>query len=97
LRYLAVGRQLGYAGYLSLDILTYVFPSIEPIIDVQVHAAGIKSFSHISRIQKLASQLWLVGLLCNIAAGTYTLKILDSNAKSSTIEKTAEEKKRNER
>jgi peroxin-11B len=24
LRYLAVGRQLGYAGYLSLDILTYV-------------------------------------------------------------------------
>lgn len=26
LRYLALGRQLGYAGYLSLDILTYVIP-----------------------------------------------------------------------
>ena len=26
LRYLAVGRQLGYGGYLTLDILTYVFP-----------------------------------------------------------------------
>jgi len=28
LRYLAVGRQLGYAGYLSLDILTYVPPLV---------------------------------------------------------------------
>ena len=26
LRYLAVGRQLGYGGYLTLDIPTYVLP-----------------------------------------------------------------------
>ena len=60
-----------------------------------MHAAGIKSFAQINRIQKVAFQFWLAGLLCNIAAGTYTLTTLHMNAsKSSTTEKTAEEKKR---
>ena len=28
LKYCAVGRQLGYAGYLTLDAVTYVCPNL---------------------------------------------------------------------
>jgi hypothetical protein len=61
-----------------------------------LHASGIKSFAQINRIQKVAFQFWLAGLLCNIAAGTYTLTTVHMNAtkSSSSTEKTAEEKKR---
>ena len=63
------------------------------MVDVKIHAAGIKSFAHIQRIQKIAFQFWLAGLLCNIAAGSYTLTTVYTNAKSSG-EKSPEEKKK---
>jgi len=78
LRYLAVGRQLGYAGYLTFDIPTYL------------HAAGIKTFSQVQKLQKIAFQFWLAGLLCNIASAGYTLQTVYANK----TEKSADEKKK---
>jgi hypothetical protein len=61
LKYLAVGRQLGYAMYLSLDAITYF------------DQTGIKKFSAGTRIQREAYRAWFAGLTCNILAGIYTL------------------------
>ncbi|KAL8730130.1 MAG: hypothetical protein Q9181_004768 [Wetmoreana brouardii] len=61
LRYCAVGRQLGYATYLTLDMATYL------------DAAGIRKFDSAKRLQKEAYRAWFVGLLFNTAAGLYTL------------------------
>lgn len=60
-KYLAVGRQLGYAFYMLLDNLTY--PDV----------AGIKKFSAAARLQKEAYRAWAVGLACNVMAGVYAL------------------------
>lgn len=61
LRALAVGRQLGYAWYLSLDAVT--------VID----GVGVKKLNSIKKIQELAFKGWFVGLACNLAAGLYTI------------------------
>lgn len=61
LRYCAVGRQLGYAIYLTLDIATYV------------DAAGIWKLESAKRLQKEAYRAWFVGLMFNAIAGVYTL------------------------
>lgn len=61
LKYLAVGRQLGYAMYLSLDALTYF------------DQTGIYKFKNGAKLQREAYRAWFVGLSCNIAAGLYTL------------------------
>ncbi|KAL8745807.1 MAG: hypothetical protein Q9184_007828 [Pyrenodesmia sp. 2 TL-2023] len=61
LRYCAVGRQLGYAVYLTLDIATYV------------DAAGIWKLESAKRLQKEAYRAWFVGLMFNTVAGLYTL------------------------
>ena len=61
LKYLAVGRQLGYAFYLTLDTLTYV------------DTVGIRKFEGAARLQREAYRAWLAGLLCNVAAGLYQL------------------------
>ncbi|KAH0558683.1 hypothetical protein GP486_004666 [Trichoglossum hirsutum] len=61
LRYCAVGRQLGYGIYLSLDSIIYL------------DASGIKSISIVNRVQREAYKAWLVGLLFNTVAGLYTL------------------------
>lgn len=61
LKYLAVGRQLGYAFYLSLDAVAYLDQS------------GIHKLKNGARIQREAYRFWLAGLLCNIVAGIYTL------------------------
>lgn len=60
-KYLAVGRQLGYAFYMLLDNLSY--PDV----------AGIKKFNAAARLQKEAYRAWAVGLACNVAAGLYAL------------------------
>jgi hypothetical protein len=62
---------------------------------MKLHGAGIKSFSQIQRIQKVAFQFWLAGLICNIVAGGYTLNTVHSN--KSVTEKSVEEKKREDR
>ncbi|KAK3051725.1 Peroxisomal membrane protein PMP27 [Extremus antarcticus] len=85
LKYLAVGRQLGYAFYLSLDALTYI------------DASGIRKFEGAARLQKEAYRAWLAGLLCNVAAGVYTLYNMQAEMKkqgeSGDAEKHVEVKK----
>lgn len=61
LRYCAVGRQLGYAMYLTLDMATYL------------DSAGIWKSESAKRLQKEAYRAWFVGLMFNAIAGVYTL------------------------
>lgn len=61
LKYAAVGRQLGYAGYLTLDAAT--------VLD----AAGIRKSEAAKRLQTEAFRFWAMGLLCSVVAQTYTL------------------------
>ncbi|MCJ1375953.1 Peroxisomal membrane protein PMP27 [Loxospora ochrophaea] len=64
LKYCAVGRQLGYAGYLTLDAVTYL------------DAAGIRPLASAKRLQKEAYKFWFTGLVFNAVAGVYTLWLL---------------------
>ncbi|KFH44119.1 Peroxisomal membrane protein PMP30A-like protein [Hapsidospora chrysogenum ATCC 11550] len=61
LRYAAVGRQLGYAGYLSCDAGT--------VLD----AAGIRKWQGAARLQREAYRFWTMGLACSVVAQLYTL------------------------
>ncbi|EHK98957.1 hypothetical protein GLAREA_01366 [Glarea lozoyensis ATCC 20868] len=61
IKYCAVGRQLGYAGYLSLDTIT--------VLD----AAGIRKSEATKRIQKEAYRCWMFGLLFSTMSGVYSL------------------------
>jgi hypothetical protein len=61
LKYLAVGRQLGYAFYMTFDAMTYI------------DQVGIRKFEGAARLQREAYRAWLAGLLCNVVAGVYTL------------------------
>lgn len=78
LKFLAVGRQLGYGFYMSFDALTY-FDSV-----------GVRKFEGAARLQKEAYRAWLAGLLCNVAAGLYTLYGLQVAAKKSRDSQDAE-------
>jgi peroxin-11B len=70
LKNLAVGRQLGYAGYLSLDTIT--------LID----ALGFRKFEGAKKLQQHAYRAWLSGLLCSFLAGVYTLYRLQEKEKT---------------
>jgi peroxin-11B len=61
LRYAAVGRQLGYAGYLTFDAAT--------VLD----ATGIRRSQAAKRLQREAYRFWAMGLLCSVVAQAYTL------------------------
>jgi len=61
LKFLAVGRQLGYAGYLSFDSLC--------VLD----ATGIKKWEKAKALQKQAQTFWMMGLASSILSGAYTL------------------------
>ncbi|KAI8250375.1 Peroxisomal membrane protein PMP30A [Colletotrichum sp. SAR11_239] len=61
LRYAAVGRQLGYAGYLTFDAAT--------VLD----AAGIRKWEGANKLQKEAYRCWAIGLICSVIAQSYTL------------------------
>ena len=61
LRYATIGRQLGYAGYLTLDATT--------VLD----AAGIRRWSGARRAGQEAYRFWATGLLCSVVAQLYTL------------------------
>ena len=78
LKYLAVGRQLGYAFYLTLDAMIYI------------DSAGIRKFTGAARLQKEAYRAWLTGLTCNILAGLYSLYYLQQEAKKQTDSADAE-------
>ncbi|KAL9127549.1 MAG: hypothetical protein Q9217_003591 [Psora testacea] len=61
LRYCAIGRQLGYAIYLSLDAVTYL------------DASGIRPLASVKNLQREAYRAWFAGLTFNTVAGLYTL------------------------
>ncbi|CCU76050.1 peroxisomal biogenesis factor (PEX11) [Blumeria hordei DH14] len=61
IKYCAIGRQLGYAGYLTLDSLTY--------LDV----AGIRKSSFTQALQREANRCWMLGLLFSTVSSTYNL------------------------
>ena len=85
LKYLTVGRQLGYAFYMLLDNATYV------------DHVGIKKFEAAARLQKEAYRAWFVGLACNITMGVYSLYNMQTQVKKVTdtgdAEKAVEMKK----
>jgi len=60
-KYCAVGRQLGYAGYLTFDAVTYL------------DAAGIRKSPATQRLQREAYRCWMIGLLFSAMSGTYSL------------------------
>jgi peroxin-11B len=59
-QYLQITRQLGYAGYLTLDTMT--------VLD----AAGIVKSARAKELQKRAFKAWFVGLLASAIAGVYS-------------------------
>jgi hypothetical protein len=70
LKNLTVGRQLGYAGYLTLDSIT--------LVDV----LGFKKFDSAKKLQEYSYRAWLSGLVCSVVAGVYTLYRLQEREKA---------------
>ncbi|KAA8644337.1 hypothetical protein EYZ11_001665 [Aspergillus tanneri] len=70
LRYLAVGRQLGYAGYLTLDTIT--------VIDT----IGVRKLAAAKRLQESAYRSWMAGLVCSAFASAYTIWRLQEREKT---------------
>jgi hypothetical protein len=64
LRYAAVGRQLGYAGYLTFDMAT--------LLD----STGIRPTPSAKRLQREAFRFWAMGLFFSVIAQVYTLNQL---------------------
>ncbi|PLB41228.1 PEX11 family protein [Aspergillus candidus] len=89
LRYLAIGRQLGYAGYLILDAIT--------VVDI----VGYRKIASVKRLSDNAARSWMVGLIFSAIAGAYTLfrlqekeKTLDRKEGESAVEAKKIEKER---
>jgi hypothetical protein len=61
LQYATVGRQLGYAGYLTMDMLT--------LLD----ALGVHKSKRAKKFQQEAYRFWAAGLACSVIAQLYTL------------------------
>lgn len=61
LKYTALGRQLGYAGYLTADMLTV--PT----------ALNIRKWDGAQRAGREAYRFWAAGLGCSVVAQLYTL------------------------
>lgn len=70
LRYLAIGRQLGYAGYLTLDTVSVV------------DAIGFRKIDGVKRLQESAYRSWFSGLVCSVIASVYTLYRLSEKQKT---------------
>lgn len=60
LRYTTVGRQLGYAGYLTLDAAT--------VLD----AAGVRKWDRAKTLAREANRFWAMGLFFSIVGQLYT-------------------------
>lgn len=70
LRYLAIGRQLGYASYMTLDTITVV------------DTIGARKLASVKRLQDSAYRSWGVGLIFSAVAGIYTLVRLQEREKT---------------
>jgi len=64
LRNAAIGRQLGYAGYLTFDSITLV------------DALGVRKFEAAKRLSQEAARCWFAGLSCSVFASAYALYLL---------------------
>lgn len=63
LRALGIGRQLGYAGYLTYDVANWA------------HGSKFVTLKNNKEISKIAARFWFTGLSCNIAAGLYKIYV----------------------
>ncbi|PVH98241.1 peroxisomal biogenesis factor 11 [Periconia macrospinosa] len=70
LRYTAVGRQLGYAGYMVCDNAC--------VLD----ATGIRKFAASQRLLREGYRFWFAGISCSIASGLYALYQLRERSKA---------------
>lgn len=70
LRYLAIGRQLGYAGYLTFDTIG--------VVDTM----GIKKLSSAKKLQENAYRCWMAGLIFSAISGVYSLWRLQEKEKT---------------
>lgn len=61
LRYTAVGRQLGYAGYMLCDNAC------------ALDATGIKKFAASQRLLREGYRFWFAGISCSVVSGLYAL------------------------
>jgi peroxin-11B len=73
-KYLTVGRQLGYAGYLTFDAITYL------------DAAGIRPSPAAKRLQREAYKSWFAGLTFSAIMGAYGLYLLREREKKASKE-----------
>lgn len=64
LRYTTVGRQLGYAGYLTFDLAT--------LLD----AMGVRKSPRAKIFQREAYRFWAIGIVFSLSAQLYTLHLL---------------------
>ena len=69
IKYLSVGRQLGYAGYLSFDALTVP------------DAVGLRKSPATARLQREAYRCWAAGLVFSVVSGVYSLAGLRAQQK----------------
>jgi hypothetical protein len=60
IKYATVGRQLGYAGYLTMDMAT--------VLD----AMGVRKSESAKKFQREAYRFWAMGLLCSVVKESYT-------------------------
>jgi peroxin-11B len=65
IKYATVGRQLGYAGYLTMDLAT--------VLD----AMGVRRSESAKKFQREAYRFWAMGLLCSVVKETYTQYVLN--------------------
>jgi len=61
IKYCAVGRQLGYGGYLTLDAFTFL------------DAAGIRKSESAKKFQREAYRCWMIGLIFSTISSSYSL------------------------
>lgn len=64
-----MGRQLGYAGYLSFDALTVP------------DAVGLRKSPATARLQREAYRCWAAGLVFSVVSGVYSLAGLRAQQK----------------
>lgn len=66
LRTTKICKQLGYAGYLSLDMLVWI------------HKTGFYKFADIKTINERAQKFWLAGIVVSIVSSIYKLTQIQS-------------------
>ncbi|EDN09874.1 peroxin 11 [Histoplasma capsulatum] len=70
LKYLGIGRQLGYAIYLSFDMVLYL------------DSAGVRKMANAKKLQARALKAWMAGLVCSAVSGLYSMWMLKEREKA---------------